>query len=207
LNTSHPTCYTSIGKRIIDLFGAIMLLLLFSPLLLLIALLLYFVNGGQILFTQQRPGKNGHLFWIYKFKTMHDKQDAANQLLPDFQRLHGLGKIIRKYSIDELPQLLNVLKGEMSLIGPRPLLPEYLPLYNSQQAKRHLQKPGITGLAQVKGRNHLTWKHSLFFDQWYTKNLSFGLDCKIALLTIKMVLKAKAINASKDLTRPPFKGE
>lgn len=182
------------------------LLVAFSPLLCTMAILLYFVNGGQILFTQQRPGKAGHLFWIYKFKTMNNQRDAANQLLPDFQRLHGLGKIIRKYSIDELPQLINVLKGDMSLIGPRPLLPEYLPLYTVIQANRHLQKPGITGLAQVKGRNNLTWKHSLFFDQWYCQNLSFGLDLKIALLTIKMVLKAKDINATQTYTRLPFKG-
>lgn len=172
----------------------------------MIIVILYTSNDGQIVFKQLRPGKNGVPFWIYKFKTMSDETDTDGNLLPDYQRIHTIGKWIRSFSLDELPQIINILKGEMSLIGPRPLLMEYLNLYSLNQQKRHLIKPGITGLAQIKGRNNLSWNHSLKYDSWYSEHCSFGLDLKIFLVTIKNVLLKKDIDACKYITREPFKG-
>ncbi len=185
---------------------AFVLLLIATPFLVLIILLLYFFNQKQVFFFQLRPGLNGKIFKIVKFKTMNDKRDANGELLPDAQRLTALGAFIRKTSIDEVPQLINVLKGELSLIGPRPLLVEYLPLYNSTQAKRHLVKPGITGWAQVNGRNAISWQKKFELDVYYVENLSFSLDCKIIYTTIVNVLKSKDINSSTSATMEKFTG-
>jgi lipopolysaccharide/colanic/teichoic acid biosynthesis glycosyltransferase len=193
-------------KSLIDYTVAFGLLLIVAPFLVLIVLLLYFFNQKQVFFFQHRPGLNGQIFKIVKFKTMNDKKDANGELLPDADRLTTLGAFIRKTSIDEVPQLINVLKGELSLIGPRPLLVEYLPLYNSTQAKRHLVKPGITGWAQVNGRNAISWQKKFELDVYYVENLSFGLDCKIIYRTIVNVLRSKDINSDTAATMEKFTG-
>ncbi len=173
---------------------ALLVLILLSPVFLFAMLGLFIVNQGKPFFVQIRPGKNEKLFKIIKFKTMNDKRDENGLLLPDAARLTGFGKLIRKTSIDELPQLFNVLKGDMSIVGPRPLLPEYLPLYTEEQKKRHLVKPGITGLAQVRGRNQMLFSERFKNDVYYVENQSFYLDFKILLLTLRTVLfKSKTI--------------
>ena len=179
--------------------SALIGLLLLLPLFLLITLLLSVANNGHPFFTQTRPGKNARLFKVIKFKTMNDKRDKAGKLLPDAKRLTPIGKFIRKTSLDEIPQLINVLKGDMSLVGPRPLLVEYLPLYNKEQARRHEVKPGITGLAQVNGRNTISFSKRLTYDVWYVNNLSFLLDFKIVLITIKKVISADGIISGQDV--------
>lgn len=172
-----------------------------------ISLWLHFANeGAGAFFFQERPGKDGKIFRLIKFKTMNDKRDADGNLLPDEQRLTRVGRIVRSTSIDELPQLWNVLKGDMSLIGPRPLLIQYLPLYSPQQARRHEVRPGITGWAQCHGRNAISWQEKFKLDVWYVDNLSFLTDCKIILTTIKKVVARKDINASEHTTMEPFKG-
>ena len=176
------------------------------PILLPAGILLAVANRGTPFFIQARPGKNGRIFNIVKFKTMNDKRDAAGNLLPDDQRLTKIGKIVRKTSIDEIPQLWNVLKGDMSLVGPRPLLPEYLPLYNDFQKRRHEVRPGITGWAQVNGRNAVSWQQKFEYDVWYVENLSFLLDVKILLLTVKKVFKSEGIAAEGAATVGRFKG-
>lgn len=155
---------------------------------------------------QKRPGKNEEIFKIIKFRTMNDKKDAHGNLLPDEERLTTIGKLVRKTSLDEIPQLINVLLGNMSLIGPRPLLPEYLPLYNDFQKKRHLIKPGITGWAQINGRNAVEWERKFMFDVWYVENLSFLLDLQIMFLTLKKVLKLEGVNREGEATNIAFKG-
>lgn len=167
---------------------ALIVLILLSPVFIFVLLGLYIVNQGKPFFRQIRPGKNEKLFKIIKFKTMNDKRDENGLLLPDAARLTGFGKLVRKMSLDELPQLFNVLKGDMSIVGPRPLLPEYLPLYSEEQKKRHLVKPGITGLAQVRGRNQMLFSERFKNDVYYVENQSFYLDFKILLLTLKTVL-------------------
>ncbi len=194
-------------KRLIDIVVSFVLLVVFSPVLLISAILLLIQNKGKILFIQERPGKNEISFRIIKFKTMTDERDSQGVLLPDNLRITGLGQLIRKLSIDELPQLLNVLKGDMSLIGPRPLLVRYLPLYTDQQKKRHLVRPGITGLAQVRGRNAISWRKKFEYDCYYVENLSFVLDMKIAFLTILKVIKREGVNQSDQRPMEPFTGE
>ncbi|MGV8947035.1 MAG: sugar transferase [Lutibacter sp.] len=196
--------YKKIIKPLIDFFAALLGLLLLSPLLLVVWLALSIANQGKPFFFQQRPGKNGKIFTIVKFKTMNDKKDNEGNLLPDAERLTLVGKIVRKTSLDELPQLFNVIKGDMSLIGPRPLLPEYLPLYTKEQQKRHNVKPGITGWAQVNGRNAISWEQKFEYDVWYVKHLSFLLDMKILFLTIKKVLVSDGIAAEGHTTMPRF---
>lgn len=177
--------YNLIFKPLIDFLIAITTLLILSPFIILITVILASANKGNPFFVQPRPGKDERLFKIIKFRTMSNKRDAHGELLPDAQRLTRVGKFVRKTSVDEIPQLLNVLKGDMSLIGPRPLLPEYLSLYNSRQRKRHLVKPGITGWAQVNGRNAISWSQKFELDVWYVENLSFSLDMKIISQTFK----------------------
>ncbi|RTZ00884.1 sugar transferase [Flavobacterium sp. RSP49] len=196
--------YKFFFKRIIDFIGALTGLLLLSPLFLLVTVGLYFANEGKPFFFQMRPGKKKRLFNIIKFKTMNDKKDANGHLLSDEIRLTKIGIFVRKTSLDEIPQLLNVLKGEMSLIGPRPLLPEYLPLYNVVQQKRHDVKPGITGWAQINGRNAISWEQKFEYDVWYVDHLSFMLDLKIFFLTLKKVLATKEITAEGHATMPRF---
>lgn len=193
-------------KRILDLIISSILIILFSPVFISCILLLLLVNQGKVFFIQQRPGKNEKIFSIIKFKTMNDKKDELGNLLPDKLRLTKIGNLVRKLSLDEIPQLLNVLKGDMSLVGPRPLLPEYLPLYNVFQKKRHLVKPGITGWAQVNGRNAISWKEKFKLDIWYVDNLSLILDLKIIFLTISKIFKREGINSATSVTMEKFDG-
>ena len=198
--------YRNILKKNLDFFSSLIGLLLLSPIFILSTVGLYFANNGQPFFFQKRPGKNGVIFNIIKFKTMNDKKDSKGKLLSDYERLTKLGSFIRKTSIDEIPQLLNVLKGDMSLIGPRPLLPQYLSLYNDFQSRRHEVKPGITGWAQVNGRNAISWEKKFEYDVWYVDNLSILIDVKIFLMTIKKVFVSEGINMQGQVTTDAFKG-
>ena len=198
--------YPQFFKPLIDKTIAGILLLLTLPITLLVSGLLYFYNDGKAFFFQLRPGLHGQIFRIWKFKTMNDRKNKQGQLLPDHERLTAVGKWVRKTSLDELPQLINVLKGDMSLVGPRPLLVEYLPLYNLRQQRRHEVKPGITGWAQVNGRNAISWQQKFEYDVWYVENLSFFLDLKILWLTAMKVVKSEGINASQTMTMEKFTG-
>ena len=193
-------------KPAIDFLLALIILCLIWPALILLAVILSIQNLGTPFFKQIRPGKNGKLFTIYKFKTMRDTRDDQGNLLPDNQRLTAIGKIVRKLSLDELPQLWNILKGEMSFVGPRPLLPEYLPLYNLEQQKRHWVKPGITGWAQVNGRNAISWQQKFEYDKWYVEHQSFKLDIKILFMTINKIFHTQEVNASNQITMDRFDG-
>jgi lipopolysaccharide/colanic/teichoic acid biosynthesis glycosyltransferase len=198
--------YKNYIKRFIDFVLGVIGTIGALPILLPTAILLGFANRGNPFFFQKRPGKNGKTFTIVKFKTMNDRRDSEGNLLPDDQRLTSIGRIIRKTSIDEIPQLWNVLKGDMSLVGPRPLLPEYLPLYNEKQRRRHEVRPGITGWAQVNGRNAVSWQQKFEYDVWYVDHISFLLDIKILLLTVKKVFKSEGIAANGATTVGRFKG-
>lgn len=193
-------------KRIIDCLVALVLLILAFPVLLIAAAFLFIANNGKVFFTQERPGRKERLFRVIKFKTMNEKRDPTGKLLPDKERLTPAGKFIRTTSIDELPQMINVLKGDMSLIGPRPLLPRYLPLYNEQQKRRHEVRPGITGWAQVNGRNAISWQKKFEYDVWYVDNLGFLLDVKIAWLTIIKIFKREGITEQGSATISAFNG-
>ena len=199
--------YRNFLKRVIDILGALFLLILTSPIIIATAIFIYFKVSHDVIFTQARPGLNEKIFKIYKFKTMSDERDANGELLPDEQRLGKFGKLIRSLSLDELPQLFNVLKGDMSFIGPRPLLVEYLPIYNETQKHRHDVRPGITGLAQVNGRNAISWEKKFEYDVYYAKNLSFMLDVKIALQTIEKVLKRSGVSKEGQATTEKFNGK
>ena len=199
--------YRHFFKRILDFIAALLLIILFSPIMLWAAWRIRRELGSPVLFTQARPGLNAKIFKIYKFRTMSDERDENGNLLPDELRLKGFGAKLRASSIDELPQLFNVLKGDMSFIGPRPLLIEYLPLYSPRQASRHSVRPGITGLAQVNGRNDISWAAKLEYDALYAENLSFLLDIKIALLTIKKVLKKEGVSKAGMATTEKFNGK
>ena len=185
---------------------AIALLVVSAPIMAGVALLIYMRMGRPVLFCQRRPGKDGKIFTIYKFRTMTDERDEKGRLLPDDKRLKGVGKLIRALSLDELPQLFNVLKGEMSFVGPRPLLEEYLPLYNARQRRRHDVLPGITGWAQVNGRNAISWEEKFEYDLWYVEHQSFALDLKIVWLTLLKVLKREGISQTGEATMEKFKG-
>lgn len=199
--------YKCFFKRIIDFIIVFCVLLIIWPILLLITIWLHFANrGAGAFFTQERPGKDGKIFKVIKFKTMTDERDTDGNLLPDADRLTKVGRFVRSTSIDELPQLINVLKGDMALIGPRPLLPQYLPLYNKEQARRHEIRPGITGWAQVNGRNAISWTKKFELDVWYVDHCSFLLDVKIIILTIKKVLVREGISSETSATMEPFTG-
>jgi lipopolysaccharide/colanic/teichoic acid biosynthesis glycosyltransferase len=193
-------------KRASDLGLVLLSLPVTLPVVLLTALLLLIFQRGAIIFKQLRPGRHGKLFWIYKFKTMRDARSAEGTLLPDAERLTWIGQLARRYSLDELPQLWNVLKGDLSLVGPRPLLPEYLPLYTPEQAKRHQVPPGITGWAQVNGRNAITWEQKFKYDVWYVEHLSFSLDVKILARTFVKLWKPTDIQAPGSATAERFTG-
>ena len=193
-------------KLIIDFTIALFLLMVLSPIIVITIIGLCFANQGKPFFFQLRPGLNGKIFKIIKFKTMKDKKESEGNLLSDEKRLTKVGAFVRKTSLDEIPQLINVIKGEMSLVGPRPLLTEYLPLYNDFQKRRHEVKPGITGWAQVNGRNSISWKQKFEYDIWYVENISFLLDCKIVFLTIKKVFKREGISAENSVSAEAFKG-
>lgn len=198
--------YKNIFKRLFDFLFALTVFIVIFPLFLLISLFLFIANDGKPFFFQKRPGKNNRIFEVIKFKTMNDKRDRNGDLLSDAERLTKVGRFVRKTSLDEIPQLLNIIKGDMSLIGPRPLLVEYLPLYSKEQARRHEVRPGLTGWAQVNGRNAISWKKKFEFDVWYVNHISFGLDIKIFFMTIAKVFKSEGINASENVTMEPFKG-
>ncbi|WP_375438043.1 sugar transferase [uncultured Hymenobacter sp.] len=198
--------YRRWGKRVLDVALATPLLLLALPVLLLGAVVLSVQNGGPWLFRQLRPGWHGRLFSLYKLQTMTTAHDAHGHLLPDAQRLPRLGRWVRATSLDELPQLWNVLRGDLSLVGPRPLLPEYLPLYSPTQARRHLALPGLTGWAQVNGRNSISWEQKFLYDVWYVDNISLSLDLRILFRTALRVLGAHDINAPGQATTEPFRG-
>ncbi|MFB6648265.1 sugar transferase [Bacillus toyonensis] len=193
-------------KRLFDVCVSLLLLLLFSIVICIVAILVRIKLGSPILFKQERPGMNGIPFYLYKFRTMTNEINGDGNWLPDEVRLTAFGKTLRKYSIDELPQLINVIKGDLSLVGPRPLLMEYLPLYSSKQAKRHNVKPGITGWAQINGRNSITWEEKFELDIWYVENRSFLLDMKIIVLTITKVFKTEGINHVGHVTMERFTG-
>ncbi|EEP3708310.1 undecaprenyl phosphate N,N'-diacetylbacillosamine 1-phosphate transferase [Campylobacter jejuni] len=198
--------YEKFLKRIFDLILALVLLVLFSPVILFIALLLK-ITQGSVIFTQNRPGLNEKIFKIHKFKTMSDERDEKGELLGDELRLKAFGKIVRSLSLDELLQLFNVLKGDMSFVGPRPLLVEYLPLYNEEQKLRHRVRPGITGWAQVNGRNAISWQKKFELDVYYVKNISFLFDLKIMFLTALKVLKRSGISKEDHVTTEKFNGK
>lgn len=198
--------YKIIFKHFFDKFFSVILLIIFSPLMLIVIILLLISNNGKVFFFQNRVGKGNETFKLYKFKTMNDNCDKNGILLDDSSRLTYIGKFIRKMSLDELPQLINVIKGDMSLIGPRPLLVEYLPLYNKTQLRRHDVKPGITGWAQVNGRNLLSWKKKFEYDVWYVDNLSMIVDIKIIFLTLKKVFLSEGINSTSTTTMEKFIG-
>lgn len=194
------------SKRLFDIIVSLIASLIFLPVFILLGLLVYTLIGRPIIFKQMRPGLNGKIFYIYKFRTMSNAKDSCGELLSDAERMTRFGKFLRSTSLDELPSLLNVLKGEMSLVGPRPLLVEYLPLYNAVQARRHEVRPGVTGWAQVNGRNAISWEDKFALDIWYVDNQSFCLDIKIILMTIKKVFIRSGINAEGEATMPKFTG-
>ncbi|XZF76222.1 sugar transferase [Bacillus sp. AL-1R] len=194
-------------KRVIDLTISLVALLLLSPLIIILAILVRFKMGSPILFTQERPGLNGEPFYLYKFRTMKDLRDSQGNPLSDELRLTSFGKLLRKYSLDEFPQLLNVVKGEMSLVGPRPLLMDYLDLYTERQFKRHEVKPGITGWAQVNGRNSINWEEKFELDIWYVENQSTLIDLKIVFITLIKVIKSEGIQNKSHATMPVFRGD
>jgi len=193
-------------KRVIDFLIALIAVILLSPVFIVVTILLYFANQGKPFFIQARPGLNEKIFNIIKFKTMNDKKDNQGNYLPDSERLTPIGSFIRQTSLDELPQLINVLKGDMAIIGPRPLLPQYLSLYNESQKRRHNIRPGITGWAQVNGRNAISWTMKFELDIWYIDNVSFATDCKVMFLTLKKVVKKEGINQAEQATVEAFKG-
>lgn len=198
--------YEKYIKRLLDIILSAMALILLSPVLLVTAALVRFKLGSPVIFHQDRPGKDGKIFRLYKFRSMTDARDAQGALLPDELRLTGFGKRLRSTSLDELPELWNILRGDMSIVGPRPLLVKYLPLYDQRQRHRHDVRPGLTGWAQVNGRNALTWEEKFRLDVWYVENLSFALDVKTFFLTIKNVLCREGISSATAATMEEFKG-
>lgn len=198
--------YVHFIKPTLDIFCASIAFILFLPVFLVVTILLYFSNDGKPFFYQPRPGLHGKIFEIIKFKSMNDKNDASGTLLPDHQRITKVGAFVRKSSLDEIPQLLNVIQGQMSLVGPRPLRVEYLPLYNEEQQKRHDVRPGITGWAQINGRNTISWENKFKYDVWYVEHLNFGLDLKILFKTVEKVFKSEGVSASEEVTMEKFEG-
>ncbi len=199
--------YKHFFKRLFDFFISLIALIFISPILLVVTIWLHFANkGAGAFFFQERPGKDAKIFKVIKFKTMSDECDAEGNLLPDEQRLTKVGKFVRSTSIDELPQLINVLKGDMALIGPRPLLVKYLPLYSPEQARRHEVRPGISGWAQCHGRNAITWSEKFRLDVWYVDHCTLWTDIQVVFITIKNVLMRKDINSDAAATMPPFNG-
>lgn len=198
--------YDRVIKRIADFFAALIALLIFTPVMLIVIIALYLTGHKRVFFTQPRVGLNDRIFTLIKFRTMTEAKDGEGKLLPDAQRLTRFGAMVRKSSLDELPQLINVLKGDMSLVGPRPLLVQYLPLYSAEQRKRHLVRPGITGWAQVNGRNAISWEQKFIYDVWYVEHQSLALDLNIFFKTIRNVVKAEGISQDGQATMEAFKG-
>jgi len=198
--------YKNFFKPLLDKLFSLVLIIIFLPIMILIGIAIYLWDKKPIIFTQERPGYKGKIFKIYKFRTMTNEKDENGKLLPDEKRLKGIGKFIRSTSLDELPQLFNVLKGDMSFVGPRPLLVKYLPLYNDRQKKRHDVKPGITGWAQVNGRNAISWEQKFEYDVWYVEHISFLLDMKILWMTFLKVIKRDGVSSDTHATMEEFKG-
>ena len=198
--------YRNVLKRVGDVVVSLLALVLLLPILLILIVLLFLANNGKPFFFQRRPGKNEKIFTIIKLKTMNDKKDESGNLLPNTQRITKIGKFIRKTSLDEIMQLFNVIKGDMSIVGPRPLLIDYLSLYNSEQKKRHDVKPGITGWAQVNGRNAISWEEKFSYDLWYVRNINFATDLRIILKTLEIVFKNDGVMASEERTMKRFTG-
>lgn len=198
--------YRNIIKRVLDFLLSFMAVVALSPVMLVIAVLVRVKLGSPVLFKQRRPGKNEKIFHMYKFRTMTDERDKEGNLLPDEKRLTDFGKMLRSTSLDELPELFNILKGDMSIVGPRPLLVQYLPRYNERQRHRHDVRPGFTGLAQVNGRNSISWEEKFEWDVKYTENVTFLQDCKIILKTVKVVLKRDGISSASSATMEEFMG-
>ena len=198
--------YRDLFKPVIDFAAAFIAFVILSPVFLLVTIVLFIQNNGKPFFFQPRPGKNGKIFKVIKFKTMTDKKGPDGELLPDAERVTSVGNFVRKSSLDEIPQLLNVILGDMSLVGPRPLLIEYLPLYNEVQKRRHEVSPGITGWAQVNGRNAISWEQKFEYDVWYVKNISLALDIEILWKTVAKVFKSEGISANGHVTIERFKG-
>jgi undecaprenyl phosphate N,N'-diacetylbacillosamine 1-phosphate transferase len=193
-------------KRLLDFFVALIAFIIVSPIFIILIICLFFVNDKKPFFLQERPGKNEKLFKIVKFKTMRDLKPNEHTDIHNLNRVTKIGHFIRRYSLDEVPQLINVIKGDMSIVGPRPLLTSYLPLYNKFQKQRHMVKPGITGWAQIKGRNAISWESKFEYDLWYVENQSFLVDLKIMFLTIKKLIKPEGINATEGVNMPEFTG-
>ncbi len=202
----HDSFYVKFLKPFLDVFVASVAFIVLLPVFLTVVVLLAMANSGKPFFFQLRPGRDEKIFRVIKFKTMNDRRDANGVLLPDDKRLTPIGKFVRKTSLDEIPQLLNVIKGDMSIVGPRPLLVEYLPLYNDRQKHRHDVKPGITGWAQVNGRNAISWEQKFEFDLWYVSHIGFLLDLRILLLTIKNVIRSDGISSATSATMEKFTG-
>jgi len=198
--------YKKYLKRPIDFILSLMAIIVLSPVMLVLAILVRFKLGSPVIFKQKRPGLNGRIFTLYKFRTMTDDKDEKGELLPDSVRLTNFGKFLRSTSLDELPELFNILKGDMSIIGPRPLLVQYLPLYNEHQRRRHEVRPGLSGWAQVNGRNAISWEEKFDLDVEYVDNITFIGDCKIILLTVKKVFAREGINSDNSATMEPFRG-
>jgi lipopolysaccharide/colanic/teichoic acid biosynthesis glycosyltransferase len=198
--------YRLFFKRFLDILIGIICLILFLPVFVVIFVILTINNQGKPFFFQERPGKGGKIFRVIKFKTMNDRKDDQGNLLPDSERMTTFGKWLRKSSLDEMPQVFNILKGDMSIVGPRPLLPEYLELYNDSQARRHEVRPGTTGWAQVNGRNSISWEQKFEYDVWYVDNISFWLDFKIFWMSFMKIIKSSDINAEGQATTKAFKG-
>ncbi len=193
-------------KRLFDFMVSLILLIILSPLIVTVTIMVRLIMGSPVLFRQQRPGLHAKPFFLYKFRTMTNRRDVGGRLLPDEMRLTKFGSFLRRYSLDELPQLINVLRGDLSLVGPRPLLMEYLPLYSPEQARRHEVKPGITGWAQVNGRNAISWEEKFRYDIWYVDNCSFLLDLKMLLITVINILRSEGISQEGQITAEKFKG-
>ena len=198
--------YRNFFKQVIDVTISLLVFILLLPVFLIVTLLLAIANNGKPFFFQRRPGKNERIFKVIKFKTMNDRRDKNGELLPDEVRLTAVGKFVRKTSLDEIPQLINVIKGDMSLVGPRPLLVDYLPLYNAEQKRRHNVRPGITGWAQVNGRNAISWEKKFQYDVWYVDNISLLLDIKICWMTVQKVIKTEGISSATSATMERFTG-
>ncbi len=198
--------YVRFVKPVIDFLVSLIVFVVLSPLFIVVVILLAIANQGKPFFLQRRPGRGGRIFRVIKFKTMNDRKDKYGELLPDAERLTPIGRWVRRSSVDEVPQLLNVLKGDMSIIGPRPLLEEYLPLYDETQKMRHNVRPGITGWAQVNGRNAISWKKRFEYDVWYVNNVSFLLDLKILLMTFRNVARSEGISSETAATMEKFRG-
>ena len=203
---SSRTAYARFIKPLMEWVLALVAFVVLSPVFIVVVVLLAVANNGKPFFLQRRPGRDGHIFRVIKFKTMNDRRGKDGELLPDSARLTAIGRFVRKTSLDEIPQLLNVIKGDMALVGPRPLLEEYLPLYDETQMHRHDVRPGITGWAQVNGRNAISWQQKFAYDVWYVNNLSFALDIRILLLTVRNVLRSEGISSETSATMEKFRG-